>query len=31
MMGAQMPDMPCGRWPDIDPVRCVWKPYHPIL
>ena len=23
MMGAQVPDMPCGRWPDIGPVRCV--------
>ena len=21
MMGAQVPDMPCGRWPDIGPVR----------
>jgi len=23
MMGAQVPDMPCGRWPDIGPVRGV--------
>ena len=31
MMGAQVPDMPCGRWPDIGPVREYFKPYQSIL
>ena len=25
MMGAQVPNMPCGRWPDIGPVRGALK------